>query len=128
MKIYKMVNQTQQTMQEMQQHRQHVIGLASRETENITNSRKHHHVVLNKEQTTAANKLFGMLRTTDGRNNHLPINYVTPLAKEPKIPRKLQSLQPSGRESGEEGRQKLSGFHPAHRRSEPQEAESLQTA
>ena len=72
-----MVNQNQQTIQEMQQHRQHVIGLATRETQSIINSRKQHRIVLSKEQSNAANKLFNMLRTTDNRINHLPVSYLT---------------------------------------------------
>lgn len=43
-----MINQNNQTIQEMQQHRQHVIGLATRETENIINSRKQHRIILSR--------------------------------------------------------------------------------
>jgi|JI9StandDraft_2_1071091.scaffolds.fasta_scaffold576749_1 hypothetical protein len=71
-----MVHQTQQTIQETKEHKKYLMDLANKDTENIINSRKHHRIMLSKEQTTAANRLFHMLRTTENRRNHVPVSYL----------------------------------------------------
>jgi hypothetical protein len=85
--IYKMVHQTEKTVQELQEHRQYVLDLAKRETENMANSRKNAQVVLSREESDAANKLYQMLKTTEGRTNHVPINYSSKDSAAPKFPR-----------------------------------------
>lgn len=72
--IYKMVNQTEKSIQELQEHKQYVLDLAKRDTLSIANSRKNAHLSLSKEETEAANRLYRMLKTTEGRSNMVPIN------------------------------------------------------
>lgn len=107
-----MVNQTQQTFREIQRHKEHVIELASRETENIINSRKHHHIVLGREQSNAANRLFGMLRTTEGRTNHLPVSYLCKETTSHKLKREESEGQKEANQKYPE-----SGFGKLHKRS-----------
>ena len=73
--IYKMLGQGDKTAQEIEQHKSHILELARRETENIANGRSQCQVQLSREESAAANRLYGMLRTTEGRHNHLPISF-----------------------------------------------------
>jgi hypothetical protein len=73
--IYKMVNQTEKSIQEQQEHKQYVLDLANRDTQSIANSRKQAHLSLSRQESDAANKLYRMLKTTEGRTNHLFLNY-----------------------------------------------------
>jgi hypothetical protein len=72
--IYKMVNQTEKTLLEMQEHKQYILDLAKRDTESIANSRKNTQAVLSKEESDAANRLYKMLKTSEGRRNEVPLN------------------------------------------------------
>lgn len=75
--IYKMVNQTEKSIQELMEHKQYVLDLAKKDTESIANGRKNAHVSLSKEESDAANKLYRMLKTTEGRSNQVPLNYTS---------------------------------------------------
>ena len=73
--IYKMVNQSEKSNQYLLEHNQYVLDLAKKDTESIANSRKNVHVTLSREESDAANKLYKMLKTTEGRTNQLPIHF-----------------------------------------------------
>lgn len=60
----------------MKEHKKYLMDLANKDTENIINSRKKHCIMLSREQTTAANRLFHMLRTTETRRNYFPVSYL----------------------------------------------------
>ena len=51
-------------MQQLLEHKQYVLDLAKKDTESVANSRKNVHVMLSREESDAANKLYKMLKTT----------------------------------------------------------------
>jgi hypothetical protein len=53
----------------MQEHKQYILDLAKRDTESIANSRKNTQAILSKEESDAANRLYKMLKTSEGRRN-----------------------------------------------------------
>lgn len=59
----------------MLEHEQYVLDLAKKNTESITNSRRNVNVSLSREESDAANKLYRMLKTTEGRTNQLPLTF-----------------------------------------------------
>ena len=71
------MSQTEKTMHQMQEHHQYILDLAKKDTQNIINSKKHHQVLLSKQESDAANKLYRMLKTTEGRTNTQPITYLS---------------------------------------------------
>jgi len=72
-------------MREMKEHHQYVIDLAKKDTLNIINSKKHHQILLSKQESDAANKLYRMLKTTEGRSNNQPITYLSKESSSPQL-------------------------------------------
>ncbi len=109
--IYKMVNQTQKTLQQMQEHKQYILDLAKRDTESIANSRKNTQAVLSKQESDAANRLYKMLKTSEGRRNQVTLNI---RSKE-----NLRSQHHHGirKDASERGLAQKSGFHVLHQMS-----------